>query len=120
MCRILVGVLIFFLAGLVLERQIASEYIAFLERDIRIEQTYRNLKEGMTAAEVMNLIVLPPDTVYEKEGGAGITGRIWSVKEHVGPIHRFFGIEARDEKSYMKLAVEFDRNMRLIEISYRG
>ena len=121
MCRILIGSFIFILVAIAFERTIAAEYIAFLERDIRIEQAHRNLKKGMAEWEVASLTSgLPPDDVYELEGEDKVIRKVWSVKEHVGPLHKFFGIEARDEKSYMQMHLDFDKDKRLIRIYYGG
>jgi hypothetical protein len=118
---IIIGLLLVLIGGLFFERLIASEYITFLERDVRIEQAHRNLKEGMNEWEVMNLTIgLPPDGVYELDGEDNAIRRVWAVKEHIGLFHRLLGIEARDEKSYMELHLDFDKEKRLIRIYYGG
>ena len=118
---IIISLLLVLVVALCFERLIVAEYIAFLEKDVRIEQAHRNLREGMKEWEVMSLTAgLPPDGVHELEGEDNVIRRVWAVKEHVGPLHKFFGIEARDEKSYMELHLDFDKEKRLIRIYYGG
>ncbi len=117
---IIIIFLVVIIVALFFERQITSEYTAFLERDIQIEQAQRNLKEGMNEWEVMNLLVFPPDSIYNQEDNGSMRVLRWAVKEHVGPFHKFFGIEARDEKSYMELHLDFDKEKRLSRIYYGG
>lgn len=111
------GVLV---VGLLIERQVSSEYIAFLERDIMIEQGHRNIKEGMTEVEVARLINLEPDSVYQISDEPGVTQKNWEIKNHIGTLHRLLGLSPRHEKSYMELHLNFDRSGKLIRIYYGG
>lgn len=109
-----------FIICLIIERQISSEYIAFLERDIMIEQGRRNIKEGMTELEVARMMNLEPDSVNQIYDQPDITRKGWDVSKHIGPIHRLLGLSPRHEKSYMELHLDFDRSGKLIRIYYGG
>jgi hypothetical protein len=115
---IFLAVLVLFL---IVERLITAEYVAFLERDIRIEQAHRNLRIGMSEDEVMNLFTtLPPDGSFQVEGAPGHFEKSWVVENHVGTLHKLLGIEARDRKSYMELHLQFGPDKKLERIYYGG
>ena len=112
--------LILVLGGLIAERLSVAEYVRFLEWDVRLEQAQRQLKEGMSEGDVNRILLLPADEVRSDIDGNGTYAKIWSARRHVGPLHEWLGLEARDEKSYMELILRFDKNGILVWRYYGG
>lgn len=117
---ILVFGLVTIVVCLIFERMVTNEYIAFLERDIEIEQLYRSLQKGMTLGDLRNLSSMESDSVTKSEDESGAIVMRWTIREHIGPIHQFLGIQPRDTKSYMELFVDFDSQGRIVRIYYGG
>ncbi|MFZ1699867.1 MAG: hypothetical protein WBO10_15575 [Pyrinomonadaceae bacterium] len=118
--RLIVSILGVLILGLFFERLWAAEYIEFLEYDLQVEQLHRNLKKGMTESEVRQLASVPPDNVTEVMSDETDRVLSWSSRDHIGFLHKCFGSEPRDRRSYMKLFLDFDHDGQLSRIYYGG
>jgi len=105
---------------MVLERLIVAEYIRFLEKDLRIQQSYSRLKVGMSEDAIRSVIDIPPDRIALDVDENGTKVLVWSSKEELRPLHNMLGLTVGDGKSTRDLFLDFNREGILLRIYYGG
>lgn len=108
------------LIGLLIERKFAQEYINFLEYCNNLQYAAKQLQVGTPEKEVLVRISRAPDSTSIDYDAEGHFGYVWTPKNHQGFLHNLFGVRILDDKSFVELKLEFDKERTLTRIYYGG